>query len=207
MLQHPNATGQTATFNTGSPNYIDVSAGSALENWSTFSARATSDSWEDGDLVGIYIEKDASNWKVWLVSWDATNSYLELVSEEDTAGTISDTDAVEVTAVPTRLVMESVMRDAEFVAETGTTRTLGASDNGKTIRCSNGSAVAITLGDALPVGFHCLIVQEGAGTVTVDSEGTDTLNGVATGTGVEVSGQYKSAYVYQASEGVWVMVA
>lgn len=207
MLQHPNATGQAATFKTGSPNYIDVSTGAALENWSTFAARATADSWADGDLVGIYIEKDTSNHKVWLASWDATNSYLELVSEEDTAGTISDTDSVNVSAVPTKLVMEKVMRDAEFVTEATTTRTLSASDHGQIIRCTSGSAVAITLDDALPVNFHCLIVQEGAGTVTVDSEGTDTLNGVAAGTGVEVSGQWKSAYVYQPVEGAWVVIA
>lgn len=206
MLQHPNATGQAATFATGSPNYVDVSSGSALSNYATFSATATADSWADGDLVGIYIEKDASNHKVWLASWDATNSYLELVSEEKTVGTINDTDAVNVTAVPTKLVMEKVMRDAEFVAETGTTRTLAATDNGRTIRCTSASAVAITLDDALPVDFHCLIVQEGAGTVTVDSEGTDTLNGVAAGTGVAISGQYKSAYVYQAAEGAWIIV-
>lgn len=206
MLQHPNATGQTATFKTGSPNYIDVSTGAALENWSTFAARATADAWADGDLVGIYIEKDASNHKVWLASWDDTNSYLELVSEEETAGTISDADAVDVTAVPTKLVMERVMRDAEFVEESGTTRTLSASDHGKTIRCTSASAVAITLDDALDVGFHCLIVQEGAGTVTVDTEGTDTLNGVAPGTGVELPAQYKSTYVYQGSAGAWVIV-
>lgn len=207
MLQHPNATGQSGVFKTGSPNYIDVSSGSALENWSTFSARATADSWAEGDLVGIYIEKDASNHKVWLASWDATNSYLELVSEEETAGTISDTDAVNVTAVPTKLTMEKVMRDAEFVADATTSRTLSASDHGQTIRCTSGSAVAITLDDDLPVNFHCLIVQEGAGTVTVDCEGTDTLNGVATGTGVEIADQYKSAYVYQPTEGAWVIIA
>lgn len=206
MLQHPNATGQAGVFKTGSPNYVDVSSGAALENYSTFSARATADSWAEGDLVGIYIEKDASNNKVWLASWDATNSYLELVSEEETVGTISDTDAVDVSAVPTKLVMEKVMRDAEFVVESGTTRTLSAADHGQTIRCTSGSAVAITLDDALDVGFHCLIVQEGAGAVTVDSEGTDTLNGVAAGTGVALAGQYKSAYVYQASAGAWIII-
>lgn len=207
MLQQPNATGQAAVFKTGSPNYIDVSSGAALENYSTFATRATADSWADGDLVGLYIEKDSSNHKVWLASWDATNSYLELVSEEETAGTINDSDAVDVTAVPTKLVMEKVMRDAEFVAETGTARTLAASDHGQIIRCSNGSAVTITCDDALPVGFHCLVVQEGAGAVTVDAEGTDTCNGGAAGTGVPIAGQWKSAYVYQPAEGAWVVIA
>lgn len=207
MLQNPNRTGQAGTFKTGSPNYIDVSSGAALSGMITFAAKVTDDSWADGDLVGLSIVKDASNYKVWLASWDNTNSYLELVTEEETVGTINDTDAVEVTAVPTRLTIERIWRNAEFIVESGATRTLLATDHGKIICCTNGSAVAITCDDALPAEFHCLIVQEGAGTVTIDSEGTDTCNGAAAGTGVAVSGQWKSAYVYQRTEGAWVVVA
>lgn len=207
MLQNPNITGQNATFKTGSPNYVDVSSGSALAGLMTFAARKTADNWADGDLVGIEIKKDNANKKVWLASWDDTNSYLELVSEEETSGTISDNDAVEVTAVVTRLTIEKIWRDSEFIVDATTARTLSATDHGKTICFTSASAVAVTCDDTLPADFHCLLVQEGAGVVTVDSEGSDTINGAAAGTGVAISGQYKSAYVYQRAEGAWVVVA
>lgn len=94
-----------------------------------------------------------------------------------------------------------------LVTESGTARTLTAADNGKTIRCTNASDVAITCDDSCPVGFHCLIVQEGAGAVTIDSENADTCNGEAAGTGVGIADQWKSAYVYQPTEGAWVVVS
>jgi hypothetical protein len=157
--------------------------------------------------MGILVKKDDSNYWVGLGTWDATNSYIELTNEEESVGTLSDNDSVTVAAVPTASTFLAVARGAEFVEESGTTRTLSLSDEGATIRCTSGSAVAITCADTLPVGFHCLVVQEGAGTVTIDSENTDTLNGAAAGTGIEVADQWKSAYVYQSAEGEWVVIA
>jgi hypothetical protein len=62
-----------------------------------------------------------------------------------------------------------------IVAETGTSRTLSASDDGKVIYCTNGSAVTITCATGLGKGFTCTIIQGGAGKVTV-AAGTATLN-------------------------------
>jgi len=207
MLRFPNRTSQAGTYKTGSPNYVDCSVGAASAGTVTFAAKATDDSWSDGDTMGVLIEKDSSNYWVGLGVWDATNSYVELSTEEEAVGTLSDDDAVVISAVPTTKTFLQVARGAEFIEESGTTRTLSLSDEGHTIRCTSGSAVAITCDDALPVGFHCLIVQEGTGTVTIDSEGTDTCNGAAAGTGVDIAAQWKSAYVYQASAGAWVVVA
>lgn len=63
-----------------------------------------------------------------------------------------------------------------IVTETTTARTLQASDFGKLLRCTNGSAVAITLNTGLAVtpGDSLLIRQAGAGQVTVS--GTATRN-------------------------------
>ena len=54
-----------------------------------------------------------------------------------------------------------------IITESGTTRTLSATDNGKVIYCTNGSATTITTAVDLGAGFSCTIIQGGAGKVTV----------------------------------------
>ena len=54
-----------------------------------------------------------------------------------------------------------------IVTESGTTRTLSATDNGKIIYCTSGSAVTINCAAGLGAGFNCTILQGGAGKVTV----------------------------------------
>lgn len=61
-----------------------------------------------------------------------------------------------------------------FITEAGTSRTLSATDNGKIIYCTSGSAVTITCATGLGVGFNCTIIQGGAGKVTV-AAGAATL--------------------------------
>lgn len=72
---------------------------------------------------------------------------------------------------------------AVIVTDATGTRTLSADDNGKIIRMTHASANAVTLPEtsteAIPTGFQCMIVQSGAGAMTVDTEGTDTNNGAA----------------------------
>jgi len=60
---------------------------------------------------------------------------------------------------------------ANVVTESGTSRTLSASDNQKIIYCTSGSAVTITCASGLGVGFNCTIIQGGAGKVTVAAGG------------------------------------
>jgi hypothetical protein len=75
----------------------------------------------------------------------------------------------------TKKVTVQQMLTGVIVTEAGTTRTLTASDNGKIINCTSGSAVTITCATGLPVGFNCTIIQGGAGTVTV-AAGAATLD-------------------------------
>lgn len=56
-----------------------------------------------------------------------------------------------------------------------TTRTLSATDNGKIIYCTSGSATTITCATGLSVGFNATIIQGGAGKVTL-AAGAATLN-------------------------------
>jgi hypothetical protein len=58
-----------------------------------------------------------------------------------------------------------------LVTESGTTRTLSATDNAKIIYCTSGSAVTITCAAGLGAGFNCTIIQGGAGKVTVAAGG------------------------------------
>lgn len=60
-------------------------------------------------------------------------------------------------------------------AQTGTTYTLQASDNGKIITLSNAAGITLTVPAGLGAGFNCLFVQIGAGTVTLAASGT-TIN-------------------------------
>ena len=56
---------------------------------------------------------------------------------------------------------------ANVVTESGTTRTLSASDMQKIIYCTSGSAVTINCAAGLGAGFNVTIIQGGAGKVTV----------------------------------------
>jgi hypothetical protein len=58
-----------------------------------------------------------------------------------------------------------------IITESGTTRTLSATDNGKIIYCTSGSAVTINCDAGLGAGFSCTIIQAGAGKVTVAANG------------------------------------
>jgi hypothetical protein len=75
----------------------------------------------------------------------------------------------------TKKVTVQQMLTGVIVTESGTTRTLSATDNGKIIYCTSGSATTITCATGLGVGFNCTIIQGGAGKVTI-AAGAATLN-------------------------------
>ena len=58
-----------------------------------------------------------------------------------------------------------------IITESGTTRTLSATDNGKVIYCTSGSAVTINCAAGLGAGFSVTIIQGDAGKVTVAANG------------------------------------
>jgi hypothetical protein len=60
-------------------------------------------------------------------------------------------------------------------AQTGTTYTLLAGDNGKIVTLSNGAAITLTVPASLGLGFACELIQIGAGQVTCAASGV-TLN-------------------------------
>ena len=73
-------------------------------------------------------------------------------------------------------------------AQTGTTYTLVAGDTGKTIRCTNASAITLTLPNSLAEGFTCEIIQGGAGQVTLSPASGAVINNRQSHT--KIAGQY-----------------
>lgn len=67
----------------------------------------------------------------------------------------------------TKKATVSQILTGQLVTESGTTRTLSATDNGKIIYCTSSSAVTINCAAGLGVGFNCTIIQGGTGKVTV----------------------------------------
>ena len=77
---------------------------------------------------------------------------------------VSITDLTSGKTVPsTGFTLES----GGIITESGTTRTLSASDNGKVIYCTSSSAVTINCASGLGAGFSVTIIQGGTGKVTV----------------------------------------
>jgi hypothetical protein len=75
-------------------------------------------------------------------------------------------------------------------AQTGTSYTLLAADNGKIITLSNASAITLTVPASLGAGFSCMLIQLGAGTVTVTPSST-TVN--SAGGLLDLNGQHAAA--------------
>ena len=66
--------------------------------------------------------------------------------------------------------------DAALNDQTSTSYSLQSSDNGKVVTLSNASAITLTIPSGLGDGFNCLIVQKGAGQITLSASGTTLIN-------------------------------
>jgi hypothetical protein len=86
--------------------------------------------------------------------------------------------------------LDILTKTVEINAQTGTSYSLQASDNGKLVTLNNASAITLTVPSGLGAGFNCQILQIGAGQVTVSESGT-TVNNRESHT--KLSGQYASA--------------
>jgi hypothetical protein len=64
---------------------------------------------------------------------------------------------------------------ANINPQTGTTYTLLSTDNGKIITLNNASTITLTVPTGLIVGFNCMIVQLGAGQVTITPAASVTV--------------------------------
>ena len=66
--------------------------------------------------------------------------------------------------------------DASVNEQIGTTYTLLASDLGKIVKFTNGSAITVTLPNNLGLGFTCTVIQYGAGQITFSTSSSTLYN-------------------------------
>jgi hypothetical protein len=72
--------------------------------------------------------------------------------------------------------------NANLNNQIGTTYTLLSSDNGKVVTLENASAITLNVPAGLAAGFNCMIVQKGAGVVTITPANTVTVTNRGGGT-------------------------
>ena len=87
----------------------------------------------------------------------------------------SDGNFVNLTVTGSATAAGFILSSSGIITESTTSRTLGATDNGKIIYCTSASATTITTLTGLGAGFSCTIMQGGAGKVTVAQGATTTL--------------------------------
>jgi hypothetical protein len=93
-------------------------------------------------------------------------------------------------------------KTANINAQTGTTYTLVAADNNKIVTLENAAAITLTVPAGLGAGFNCLIVQLGAGQVTIAASGTTIHNRQSH---TKLAGQYASATIAAYSSNNFIM--
>ena len=83
---------------------------------------------------------------------------------------------------------------AEQNAQTGTTYTTVDGDNGKVITLNNAAGITLTIHSGALADFHCMIVQKGAGQVTVAAGGTGNIRNFDVHT--KLAGQYAMGSIW-----------
>lgn len=122
-----------------------------------------------------------------------------------TAGEYADGDVVWLSDAPTTKVRsagawQSFALGGDYApgtpsinAQTGTSYTLVASDNGKILTLGNAAAITLTVPAGLGAGFSVVFVQLGAGKVTVTASGTTVVQRQSF---AKTAGQYAVASLF-----------
>lgn len=109
-----------------------------------------------------------------------TNETVEEgITETEVGQILADmVDLTETKTKPADLVTKADIT-ATVNNQTGTTYTLQASDNGKLVTFNNAASITVTVPPSLPIGFNCVLLQKGAGIITI-----------APGSGVAINNRY-----------------
>src|SRR5262245_32588695 len=96
-----------------------------------------------------------------------------------------------------------ILSAAGVTAQTGTTYTLNAGDNGRVVTLNNASPITLTCPSGLGVSFSCLLIQLGAGQVNVVAGGGASVNGF--GSLTHLTGQYAWAPLFAPAANAFVL--
>lgn len=143
----------------------------------------------DSDLTAIAALTTTAYGRALLALADAAaaRTALSLGTLATQSGTFSGTSSGTNTGDQTLASLGAAPATPSVNAQTGTTYSLQASDNGKIVTCSNGSGITVTVPSGLGAGFHCQVIQLGAGQVTFSPSST-TINNRQSHT--KIAGQY-----------------
>ncbi len=123
----------------------------------------------DGE-AGFYVNSGTTVSPAWLrVNTDWTKSGNNI---SFTSGNISTIGSLTGGNVATSTLAGFA---ANMNVQTGTTYTIATTDNGKIITLNNASAITVTI-PSLFSGFNCMLIQLGAGQVTIAGSGTTITN-------------------------------
>lgn len=165
-------------------------AGRTLVDWSNATDATRSSRFR------IFLENSAAFAEVLRISPAATSLFIGNLLFTDNTQDIGASGATRPRSIfaGTSVTSPVYKVDAGNInAQTGTTYTLDATDNGKVVTLSNAGAITLTVPSGLGVGFTCTLIQLGAGQVTVAASGV-TLNSYTSL--VKIAGQHGAATLY-----------
>lgn len=142
--------------------------------------------------TAVYVCMDPGvGFATWHRIWQKTTAAPEdvgAVAAVGTSATLSPADHVHAHGAQTDETMHAHATPAAAgfappgtpITESTTTRTLSDSDHGRTILCTHASGCAVTVPDTVTPGLTVLLVQRGAGQVTIAGSGTMVVTPAST---------------------------
>lgn len=165
--------------------------------------------------VGQEYTANSKTWKWNGTTWNAVVllEFADLNNKPTTLSGYGITDGVINTRTINGFNLQSNVTLTNDDIDTNTTTissntTLALANKGRIIRCTNGSAITITIplnsSVAFPINTEIAIIREGAGTVSIAPASGVTL--VSTDTKRKIKGQYASVALLKTGTDTWVMV-
>lgn len=139
--------------------------------------------------TGLRIEKDASNWQLWLAQfeyWEESDLCWWSAAPIRTSGTLSYGDAVQVTAVPVAEMLHVLIDQIDYDAPSPmvistATATIGRNHHGKTVIFESACVVSFDQANLLRP-FQCDLIQWGSGQITLEANSYRSYNNAAANT-------------------------
>lgn len=195
-------TGGVLSVEEESPSKVAVSGATVKAGYKALPSSIT--------CASFLIKKDDDNWAIWpFCFYDAytTNRVTQIVwTAETSAGTLANSDIVEVLQVPSARSTAVVAHGGSIVHQNSGSKTISMFDDaGKTLQFWSSSASTVYVGNSYSESnrLACDLLVTGSGTVTVSVSGSGTLNGA---TASIVIPRYTKKTLVSIAANSWVLV-